>query len=172
MCASPFQSHPERSGGLAQRSRRTSNSRRGRSRRSVGGMTEAPRNDADTSRGFRSSFVIPHSSFPPPAASAREKLEVLRLRSVPPSPARNSAQDDREGWAALSAQPSDFPERGGGEDERVEALGIPEFGEVAGKGSTGGKGRFQNLAAMRKTDSKLSKTPCLQSASHSPWRSP
>ena len=30
-----------------------------------------------------------------PATSTREKLEVLRLRSLPPSPAGNSAQNDR-----------------------------------------------------------------------------
>ena len=50
-----------------------------------------------------STFHIRHPSFviSPPPASAREKLEVLRLRSVPPSPARNSAQDDGDWRRAL-----------------------------------------------------------------------
>ena len=39
------------------------------------------------------SYLIPHPSPPPPPPT--EKMEVLRLRSVPPAPARNSAQNDR-----------------------------------------------------------------------------
>ena len=64
--ASKHYRHPERSGGFAQRSRRTS-------RYSVGG---------GGAERISSS------------ASAHEKLEVLRLRSRPPAPAGNSAPDD------------------------------------------------------------------------------
>ncbi len=38
----------------------------------------------------------------PPPASALKKSEVLRLRSVPPAPARNSAQDDSGGKPAIA----------------------------------------------------------------------
>ena len=39
-----------------------------------------------------------------PATSAREKLEVLRLRPRPPAPAGGFAQDDRLGKLSLHAE--------------------------------------------------------------------
>ena len=71
--------------------------------------------------GFRrhSPFVIRHSSLPRPTASAHEKLEVpirqaqggLRLRSRPPSPAGNSAQDDGVVFLLRTAAPPPRPLR-------------------------------------------------------------
>ncbi len=69
-----------------------------------GGWPECERSPLD--RGVR------------PAASAREKLEVLRLRSVPPSPARNSAQDDG----------GPLPRRRRVEPDEVGPLSIASFG--------------------------------------------
>ena len=93
----PQASHPERSGGLAEPSRRTSSSRRG-CRRWLVDFSPRIARIVGNSKSLKSvkSVVAPW----PPPASAHEKLEVLRLRSVPPAP-RNSPQDD--GWSARAA---------------------------------------------------------------------